>query len=239
MDETRVIQEVREALGGYDRRAKAWLDAYTKRGGRVHCASGCFACCDMPIRISLAEALAIGEVMTPAQHDAMRAHAAKVWDNAHAARDGDDYVRGHRANVGFCPLLDRASGRCTQYENRPARCRDTYSGLPARFCAPDGLARLTRDERRAYDREVRTNPVMDGESHFVAPLENLSVPAWERFSKAMRRELGFEVWGDFAVIVSLSRDDRFWAALRTGSPKRAIAALSRANLYHPEIVQIG
>ncbi|WP_170130846.1 YkgJ family cysteine cluster protein [Deinococcus yavapaiensis] len=238
MDTTRVTTEVRRALQRFDSRAATWISRYTARGGKVYCAAGCFRCCDMPIRVSLAEALVVAESLTPSQFEAVEAHAERVWLNAHESRDGDEYVENHRRSVGFCPLLDRETGRCGAYEARPARCRDTYSAMPARFCAPDGLSSLRRSERRAYEQEVRTNPVMDGTSHFIAPLEDLSVPIWETCATLMRRELGFEVWGDFWTLVAYSRDERFWSALRSHSPRSVIAALKRARLYHPELVQI-
>lgn len=238
MNEQQVIREVRREYTRYDSRAKAWIESYTAKGGRLYCASGCFRCCDMPIRISWLEALTIAQSMTEEQFDAMTEHARKVWRNAHASEDGDAYVASHRKHVGFCPLLDRETGSCTQYANRPTRCRDTYSGLPARFCAPDGLQRLSRGERREYARTVREHPAMDGESHFLAPLEDLSLPAWKKFSEVMRRELGVEVWGDFAFLVAMTREEDFRDALKLRNKRAVIGALKGARLYHPEILQI-
>lgn len=229
---------MRRAYARYDRQAQAWLAAYTARGGRVYCASGCFRCCDMPIRLSWPEALTIAGSMTEPQHRAMAAHARKVWHNAHHSRSAEEYVENHRRQVGFCPLLDRESGACTQYADRPTRCRDTYSGLPARFCAPGGVEQLRGEARRRYRQLVRTDPAMDGQSHFLAPLEDLSLPIWEAFSKMMRRDLGFELWGDFAFLVCMTREPAFVEALGLRTPRKVIAALRKAGLYHPEIVQV-
>ena len=52
-----VTDAVRRAYDRYGRRAGEWMDRYARQGGRVYCASGCVACCNMPIRVSLAEAL--------------------------------------------------------------------------------------------------------------------------------------------------------------------------------------
>jgi len=192
----------------------------------------------MPIRISLLEALTIADVMTPEQLGDMARHARKVLQNARSSRSLDEYVTNHRRDVGFCPLLNRESGSCTQYANRPTRCRDTYSALPARFCAPDGLRDLTRAELKQYRREVRASPVTDGETHYVAPLEDLSVPAWEQFSRLMRREFGLEVWGDFAVLVTATRQPGVMEAVATGRAERVVRALKQAGLFHPEIVEV-
>lgn len=230
--------EVREQYRRFDRRAKAWLEDYTRQGGHVYCASGCFKCCDMPIRLSWAEALTISERLTPDQHRAVREHARKIWRNAHDSRTPDEYVMNHRQGVGFCPLLDRATGACTQYADRPTRCRDTYSALPAFLCAPDGLDRLSRRDRREYDRVVRTDPVMDGVTHFIAPLEEMSEPAWVKFARLMRRDLGFELWGDFHYLVTMTREPDFVAALALRDRKQVVQALKKTGLYHPEIVQV-
>lgn len=238
MNAQRAAREVRVQYARYDERARQWLAQYTARGGRVFCASGCFRCCDMPIRLSWPEALTVAQSMTEDQHRAMHAHAQKVWRNAHACRTSEEYVQKHRRNVGFCPLLNRETGSCSQYADRPTRCRDTYSGLPARFCAPGGVENLSREERRLYDTEVRGNKAMDGETHFLAPLENLSLPPWDKFAQMMRRDLGFEVWGDFAFLVCMTREEDFLAALKLRDARKVVGALKKAGLYHPEIVQI-
>ncbi len=233
-----LVAEVRAQHALYDARARAWRDNFTARGGQVHCAPGCHGCCDMPVMASLPEALVVAEQLTEAEWDAVTRHARKVWDNAHDS-GGERYAENHRQRVGFCPLLDRESGACRHYEVRPTRCRDTFSGLAARFCAPGAVARLSKEERRAYQREVHTNPVMDGHTHFIAPLEDLSVPATETFARSMRRAFGVEVWGDFTYLLVLTREDAFWKALGRRGERQVVAALKRARLYHPEIVQIG
>ena len=238
MDRAKVLSEVRAQHALYDARARAWTERFTARGGRVHCTPGCYGCCDMPVLASLLEALAVAERLGEAEWDAVTRHAHKVWDNAHAGA-GERYAENHRLKVGFCPLLDRESGACTHYQDRPTRCRDTFSGLPARFCAPGAIEALSTGEHRAYEREVRENPVMDGHTHFIAPLEDLSADIPGAFSRLMRREFGVEVWGDFTYLLVLTREDAFWQALRRPGERQVVAALKRAGLYHPELVQIG
>lgn len=236
---SRMIRAVTGAYAEFEARARAWTAQYEARGGRVHCAAGCFGCCDMPIRISLAEALALSEVLPSDQFEAMRSHARKVLANARAARTPDQYVERHRARVGFCPLLDRASGRCTQYERRPTRCRDTYSALAAKFCAAGAWTRMDRAERRAYRREVAATPGTDGETHYIAPLEAMSEPVWSACAREMRRAWGLEVWGDFAVLVALTGEPGLRGALESGSPTRVWAIIEAADLDHPEVIEVG
>lgn len=238
MNRADILNEVRAQHTAYSARARDWTEHFTARGGRVHCAPGCHGCCDMPVMASLPEALLVAEQLSEAEWDAVTRHAHKVWDNAHTSQS-DRYAENHRLKVGFCPLLDRESGACRHYAERPTRCRDTFSGLPARFCAPGAIDGLSRGERRAYQREVSQNPVMDGHTHFIAPLEDLSVPATESFARLMRREFGVEVWGDFTYLLVLTGEDAFWKALKLRGERQVVQALKRAGLYHPEIVQIG
>jgi Fe-S-cluster containining protein len=234
-----MIGAVTRAYADFEARAQTWTARYQARGGRVHCAAGCFGCCDMPIRISLAEALTLSEVLPDSQFEAMRGHARKVLANARTARSPDQYVEQHRAQVGFCPLLDRENGRCTQYERRPTRCRDTFSALPARYCAAGAWTRMDRAERREYRQEVAATPGTDGQTHYIAPLEAMSEPVWDVCAREMRRAWGLEIWGDFAVLVALTGEPGLREALESRSPRRVWAIIEAADLDHPEVIEVG
>ena len=57
----RLVKEaVQDAYADYGSEASRWLDGFTRQGGQVFCGAGCFGCCNMPIRLSLAEARARG-----------------------------------------------------------------------------------------------------------------------------------------------------------------------------------
>ncbi|ADV66904.1 protein of unknown function UPF0153 [Deinococcus maricopensis DSM 21211] len=228
-----VTAAVESAYARFGTRAGAWLTEFTRAGGRVACGAGCYHCCDMPIRVSLAEALVVARALTPAQVRAVRAHARKVARNARAARDDDEYVQGHREDVSYCPLLDRESGQCTQYAVRPTRCRDTFSAMSARFCTVGVWEGMNAGERRAYRAEVRRTPGTDGETHFIAPLEEMSEPVWTAASRAMRRAWGVEVWGDFWTLTTLALDEAFMAAVGRGDRRAALTAARTLGLHHP------
>lgn len=238
MDHKNITKEVRKAYRKYDEHARDWIEGYTAQGGRIYCQAGCFKCCDMPIRISWAEALTISESLSDEQFLKVQRHAHKVWINAQKSRDSDEYAENHRKFVGFCPLLDKKSGGCTLYGDRPIRCRDTYSGLPAQFCGAGALDKLTPQERKNYQRTVRSGEVFDGYSHYIAPLEDLSLPAWKRFSLIMKREMGLEVWGDFWYLVTMTRNPEFVQALTLKNRKKVVQELQKIGLYHEEIVQV-
>ena len=226
------------AYAGYAQRSAAWLEGYAQAGGAVHCRSGCFHCCNLPIQVSLAEALLTAAALSVAQMQSMRWRAARVIQNAKSASSWNEYFQSHRSQVGYCPLLDLESGACSAYEVRPARCRDTFSALSSKFCEVGGMERLTRAERTEYNREVKANPATDGVSHYIAPLEELGEPIWAAAGEAMRSIWNLEVWGDFWVLTTLTQDAAFMAAVRSGSAARATRRAKALGLWHLEIVRI-
>ncbi|GAA5511700.1 hypothetical protein Dcar01_00413 [Deinococcus carri] len=236
---TRVTEPVVRGYAAYARRAQAWTRQYQERGGRVFCGAGCFACCNMPIRVSLAEALVTAQALTEGEAARVEAHARQVLHNARTAPSEDVYVERHRTEVGFCPLLDRESGGCTRYDVRPTRCRDTFSALPARYCEAGAWETMTRRERESYRREVARTPGTDGELHFIAPLEHLSEPIWEAAARAMRNEWGLEAWGDFWVLTTLARHEAFMDRVARGDARGAWRAAKAAGLAHATVLEIG
>jgi Fe-S-cluster containining protein len=233
-----VLEAVTAAYARFDRRADAWLEGFTREGGRVHCTRGCANCCDFPVQVSLAEALLVAVSLEDERLPMVERHARKVMRNAHASSDWNAYLSAHRERVGRCPLLDRDSGACTVYAVRPTRCRDTYSVMDAWFCGAGAMTRLTRAERAQYDREVRQSEVTDGVTHYVAPLERMSEPVWDAAGRAMRAAWGVEVWGDFWVLTTLATIDAFMRAVREGNAARAVKRASALGLWHPEIVRV-
>jgi Fe-S-cluster containining protein len=233
-----ILQAVTEAYARFDARAARWSARFTREGGRVHCASGCFHCCNLPIQVSLAEALLLASSLSSDALSAVRAHAKKVIANARTASSWNEYTHRHRANVGFCPLLDASSGTCTVYSVRPARCRDTLSAFESRFCQLGTLEGMTRRERVAYDRMVAANPVTDGSSHYIAPLEVLGEDIWDSASRAMRSVWGLEVWGDFWVLTTLTQDAVFMGSVRAGRARDAVRRARALGLWHVEIVRV-
>ncbi len=193
----------------------------------------------MPVRVSLAEALVTLEALTPAQVSGMADHARAVLDNARTAHSDEEYVLTHRTEVGFCPLLDRATGACTAYEVRPTRCRDTFSAFPAVYCAVGTLESMNDRERARYHRDVARTPGTDGEWHFIAPLEHLSEPVWTAAARAMQDAWGLQVWGDFWVLTTLAGNAAFMQEVESGQARRAWDIARQQKLAHRMVLEIG
>lgn len=223
----------------YGLQAGDWIEEFTQNGGTVFCKSGCLHCCNLPIRVSLLEALLTASQLSASQLESMQTRAREVLENASNATSWDDYFLSHRQKIGYCPLLDQTTGACTAYEVRPGRCRDTYSAMNAHFCTAGTLEHLNRRERLDYNRQVETNPVTDGVTHYVAPLEDLGVNIWEVASDTMRSGWGFEIWGDFWVLTALTQDDAFMDSVRAGQVKQARKRAKTIGLWNIEILEIG
>jgi Fe-S-cluster containining protein len=233
-----VTAPVQRAYDRYGRQADKWQAGYRARGGKIFCGAGCYQCCNMPIRVSLAEAIITARAIDAAQARAVETHARAALQNARTAKDDAQYVQRHRQEVGFCPLLDRETGACTQYEARPTRCRDTFSAFPAHYCAEGTWEAMSNREQREYRREVARTPGTDGEWHFIAPLEHLSEPVWVAASKSMRAAWGLEVWGDFWLLTTLAADPAFMARVERGDARGAWQVASGRGLAHRELLQI-
>jgi Fe-S-cluster containining protein len=234
-----LLLAVAAAYARYQQQASRWIERFSRQGGTVHCQAGCVHCCNFPVRVSLAEALLTASALTPLQLQAMRLRAIVVVENANTASDWEHYSQRHRQQIGYCPLLDQASGACTAYEVRPARCRDTFSALSSHYCQVNTLERLSRAEQAHYARQVRANPATDGLSHYIAPLEDMGEMIWQVAGQAMRAAWGLEVWGDFWLLTTLGQDPAFMRAVRAGRAKTAIRRARVLGFWHLELVEIG
>lgn len=231
-----LLATVQAAYARYEAQAGDFMAQFTQAGGEVYCGAGCFGCCNMPIRLSLAEAALIASVLDDVEAARVEKHARKVVHNANTARSEDEYVERHRLKVGYCPLLG-ADGACTRYEVRPTRCRDTYSAMPAVYCEAGTWEAMTSAERRAYRAQVRRTPGTDGETHFIEPLEQLSESVWDDCARTMRQHWRLEAWGDFWVLVTLARSAEFMAAVQQGRKGAALKVARQLGLEHPELIE--
>jgi Fe-S-cluster containining protein len=234
----RIISSLQNAYGRYETESKKWIKDFTKQGRKVFCQAGCANCCNFPIQISLAEGVYTAHLLSPEQMATMQVHAARVIKNAQKATSWDAYFWQHRTEIGYCPLLDQTTGNCTAYEARPARCRDTYSAFDSHYCKVGTLEQMNKQETREFRQRVKANPVTDGQSHYIAPLEEMGESIWQTASQMMQQEWGLEIWGDYWVLTSLAADQIFMNAIRAKQIKKAVARAKKLKLWHLEIVQM-
>ena len=135
-----------------DRLVQIGVEAAEKQGKHVTCASGCGACCRMPIPISHPEAHRLREIVD----NMPEPRRTQVRDRFKAAMDvfrdtglfadllkwistEEDRARyaaaveAYRARRVPCPFLE--SERCSIYEERPLSCREYVVTSPAENCA--------------------------------------------------------------------------------------------------------
>ncbi len=241
-----VISEMRQAYSQFQTNSETWIKSFTQNAGQVHCGAGCFACCNLPIRVSLAEAVLTASGLDTETLTAMRLRAKAVIQNAKSSQGWEEYFARHRQHLGYCTLLDLKTGRCGAYDLRPARCRDTFSAMPAKYCEPGIPETLPAKERRQYQQSVKKNPVTNGFTHYIQDLEDMGESMWHTASRAMTKAWGIEIWGDFWVLVSLAADADFMAAVRPvhqgdqakNKMKTCVARAKHLGLWHAEIISI-
>jgi hypothetical protein len=80
----------------YGLQANDWIEDFTRQGGQVFCKSGCLHCCNLPIRVSLLEALLTASQLSDSQLESMQTRAREILENARVASSWDDYFLSHR-----------------------------------------------------------------------------------------------------------------------------------------------
>lgn len=170
--------DVQRICAEYDRAAARWLERRRGRDGVVHCRRGCGYCCDMSVKITWAEALALLPHLGPEQRAAAAEKAR--WAAALVAdlRDAEEYFPRYRQEVGPCPLL-AADGSCALHTHRPLICRAVLSVLPGRYCRRDLAHRM--DETAIRAAVAGLDPLVHDGTPYLLPLI--------RFSETYHRRL--------------------------------------------------
>jgi Fe-S-cluster containining protein len=236
--EEKMLHNLTKAYKRYEQQSKTWIQQFIHQGGKVHCQAGCYHCCNLPIRISLAEAIYTNTQLTTNQQEQMQTRAKEIVANAQAATSWENYFQNHREQIGYCPLLEPTTGACSAYEARPGRCRDTFSAFSSQYCQVGTLEQMTPRQYKTYQQEIRANPATDGHSHYIAALEDIGQNIWDIASQEMQQAWGLEVWGDYWVLTALAQNPVFMNTIRAGQRKKAIQQAKKIGLWHIEIVQI-
>lgn len=183
-----------------DHFAKEWSDRYIQQGRSIHCRKGCSGCCHLAVHATFPEAIPVAVNLSVEGRHKLENYIDRITGVRPELRTLKNYLKRHRQELGPCPFLGKTE-ECTIYSLRPFSCRALLSTRPAAWCTVDFSA-LTEWDKRAYesslDRHIVTWP-----THFVAATQDFGQEAEKNLLEAMRRELGWSLSGNFAVMVWL------------------------------------
>jgi Fe-S-cluster containining protein len=142
-----------------------------KTGDKITCAKGCFSCCKEPVYADSAEVRMILDSLTSDRKETL--HTALLeWHRLFRIEgfDREDQPSAFRYRPFnlWCPLLDRQTGECTVYENRPKECRLHLTKGPKSHCDDDELRPKQKfamvPELLRYCAEAQMSSLDDGET---------------------------------------------------------------------------
>ncbi|GFO55946.1 zinc/iron-chelating domain-containing protein [Geomonas sp. Red276] len=229
-----LLDQVKQQQAFLEMFVRSWVSDYRSGGGTIFCGKGCRNCCSLAVHTGFAEALAVAAELGEAQAGAIDAYAVKLRELVQGVSELPHYLRLHRQQIGFCPLLNEA-GECSVYPVRPITCRSLISTKESGWCGTD-FSQLTPSDRDAFiaslDRKVVAFP-----SHYVAVLQESGKEFEEAGAKRMRTLLGFALYGNLGILVHLiRRHGLVEAALKGGT--EAAEAVARAGFDNPLLVSV-
>jgi len=225
----RLLELVKDQQAFLEMLARSWVSDYRANGGSIFCAKGCRNCCSLAVHTGFAEALAVASYLDEDLRQGISRYAAKLRELVAGVRELPEYLRLHRREMGFCPLLD-ASGSCSVYPARPLTCRSLLSTKESCWCGTD-FATLAPAQRESYlaslDRKVVSYP-----SHYVAVLQETAQELEEVETRTMSDLFGFSLYGNLGVLLELICRHRLAEACLAGRHS-AEAVITSAGFKHP------
>jgi len=213
---------------------RSWSDDYRSDNGTIFCGKGCRNCCSLAVHAGFVEALAVARRLSGEQASEVASYAVRLRDLLQGVQELPEYLRLHRKEIGFCPLLNDA-GECSVYAARPLSCRSLISTRESKWCGTD-FARITPAEKEAFiaglDRKVVAFPI-----HYVAVLQESGRELEEAAAKRMRELLGFDLYGNLGVLVHLILRHGLAEACLKGAPETA-RLIAEAGFDNPLLATI-
>ena len=229
-----LLDLVRQQQAFLEMYVRSWVNDYRLSGGAVFCGKGCRNCCSLAVHTGFLEALAVARQLNEAQERAVEAYAIRLQALLRGVSELPEYLRLHRQEMGFCPLLNDA-GACSVYSVRPLSCRALISTRESVWCGLD-FARVPPAERDAFvaglDRKVVAFP-----SHYVAPLQESGKELEVACATRMQALLGCSIYGNLGVLVHLIRNHGLAEAALQG-PAQAADLIAGAGFHHPLLVTL-
>jgi len=228
----RLLDQVKQQQAFLEMFVRSWVDDYRSDGGAVFCGKGCRNCCSLAVHTGFVEALAVARRLDEGQGRRVEAYAVKLRDLVQGVGELPEYLRLHRQEMGFCPLLDE-DGACGVYPVRPLTCRSLISTRESAWCGAD-FSKVAPAERDAFiaglDKKVVAFP-----SHYVAVLQESGKELEDVGAQQMRALLGFALYGNLGVLVHLCRNHGLAEACLQGSTQ-ATRVIAKAGFDHPLLV---
>ena len=150
---------------------KTMSGVVAKTGDKIKCAKGCCSCCREPVFADSAEVRMILDSLTSKRKEKLLEELME-WHRLFRIEGFDtETARSafrYRSLNLWCPLLDKQTGECTVYENRPNACRLHIARGPKAHCDDDVLRRkqefLMVPELLRYCAEAQMSSLDDGET---------------------------------------------------------------------------
>lgn len=229
-----LLDMVREQQAFLEMFVRSWSNDYRSTGGAVFCGKGCRNCCSLAVHTGFVEALTVARQLNETQEKAVDAYALKLRDLVKGVTELPGYLRLHRKEMGFCPLLNDA-GECSVYPVRPLTCRSLISTRESVWCGAD-FTTFAPAERDAFitalDRKVVAFP-----SQYVAVLQESGRELEDATAKRMRRTLGFSLYGNLGVLVHLIRNHGLAESCLNG-PAEVADVIAAAGFGNPLLLTI-
>lgn len=232
-------------LSGFEREARDVAVRVRKRVDRevrdsvrssrisVRCRRGCANCCDMEVRIGLAEATVMAGELSAEARAALLSHDARVRSFAETTTE---FSKLYRQTVGDCALL-ASDGSCSAYGGRPLACRGVVSVAPAVWCAKisgDGASPAESDAMLA----AVASGAVDVGTPFLAAAGDAASAAVPMFEEPAFRRLGFTVHGVMSSMLALVANPSFWRAVVLRDPRATRDALQRLGIWKPQVMDM-
>jgi Fe-S-cluster containining protein len=232
-----MLQAATKSGEDFDHYSQEWLGEYKSIGGKVHCAEGCFSCCDMEVNITLPEALLIANSLKAEHRDIFQQTLKRSLEFASTVTNDREYFHNRRSKIGYCPFL-YISGSCGIYSIRPINCRQVFSILPSGFCVDKSLLKMSLGNLLTdYCTVVSQSEVTDGNTHYINSLGNLGSSIREDLLKLTEEIFGFRVSGNILLMIELCYQNSFWEAMQT-SETALVNYLKEQKLYHSFLIDI-
>jgi Fe-S-cluster containining protein len=229
-----LLDLIRQQQAFLDMFVRSWSDDYRSEGGAIFCGKGCRNCCSLAVHTGFIEALAVARRLDEWQGKTVDTYAIRLRDLLQEVRELPEYLRLHRQEMGFCPLLNDA-GECSVYSVRPLSCRSLISTRESIWCGID-FARVSPAEREAFiaslDRKVVAFP-----SHYVAALQESGKELEDAGAERMRELHGLALYGNLGVLVHLIRSHGLVEACLAG-PAEAAGVIAKAGFGNPLLATI-